>query len=46
MAVAENRLFCLGCTGKRDENKETFQCLDAETGKTLWKDTYTGKLFV
>ena len=44
MAVAENRLFCLGCTGKRDENKETFQCLDAETGKTLWKDTYTAAL--
>ena len=35
MAVADGRVFALGCTGKRRGNEETFTCLDAATGKKI-----------
>ena len=35
MAVADGRLFAMGCTGKRRDNQETFTCLDAVTGNCL-----------
>ena len=44
MAVADGRLFAMGCTGKRSGNKETFTCLDAVTGKVNWSDTYPAAL--
>ena len=44
MAVADGRVFALGCTGKRRGNEETFTCLDAATGKKIWSDTYTAAL--
>ena len=44
LAVSAGRVFALGCSGNKNGNKETFYCLSAETGKTLWKDTYTAAL--
>ena len=44
MAVADGRVFALGCTGKRRGNEETFTCLDAATGKKIWSDTYPAAL--
>ena len=44
MAVANGRVFALGCTGKRRGNEETFTCLDAATGKKIWSDTYPAAL--
>ncbi|MDG1831590.1 MAG: PQQ-like beta-propeller repeat protein [Verrucomicrobiota bacterium] len=44
MAVADGRLFAMGCTGNRSGNKETFTCLDAVTGKVNWSDTYPAAL--
>ena len=44
MAVADGRLFAMGCTGKRRGNQETFTCLDAVTGKVNWSDTYPAAL--
>jgi len=44
MAVAEGRVFALGSTGKRHGNKETFYCLNANTGKQIWSDTYPAEL--
>tara|TARA_B100001123_G_scaffold103168_2_gene119594 strand:- start:486 stop:1700 length:1215 start_codon:yes stop_codon:yes gene_type:complete len=44
MAVADGRVFTLGCTGKRRGNEETFYALNAATGKVLWKDTYPAAL--
>src|SRR4051794_6473601 len=39
LSVASGRVFTCGSVGK----KETIYCLDEETGKTLWKHTYTTK---
>ena len=44
MAVADGRVFALGCTGQRRGNLETFACLDAATGKKIWSDTYPAAL--
>ena len=44
MAVAEGRVFALGCSGKRQGNQETLHCLDAATGKSIWSDTYPAAL--
>ncbi len=44
MAVSKGRLFALGSTGKKRGNEETIYCLDADSGKTLWKDTYPAAL--
>ena len=44
MAVAEGRVFALGCSGQRQGNQETFHCLDAATGKSVWSDTYPAAL--
>mgnify|MGYP001980543425 CR=1 FL=1 len=44
MAVADGRVFTLGCTGKRQGNIETFYALNAATGKVLWKDEYPSAL--
>ena len=44
MAVANGRVFALGCTGKRRGNEETFTCVDAATGKKIWSDTYPAAL--
>ena len=44
MAVANGRVFALGCTGKRRGNEETLTCLDAATGKKIWSDTYPAAL--
>ena len=44
MAVADGRVFALGCTGKRRGNEETFTCVDAATGKKIWSDTYPAAL--
>ncbi len=44
MAVADGRVFTIGCTGKRQGNEETFYALNAATGEVLWKDTYPSAL--
>ena len=44
MAVSEGRLFSLGSTGKKQGNEETFFCLETDSGKILWKDTYPAAL--
>ena len=44
MAVADGRVFALGCTGQRRGNLETFTCLDAVTGKKIWSDSYPAAL--
>jgi len=44
MAVADGRLFALGCTGKRRDNEETFWIFNAANGKVLYKNTYPAKL--
>lgn len=44
MAVADGRLFALGCTGKRRGNQETFWSLNAANGKILFKNTYPAQL--
>lgn len=43
-AVADGRVFTMGCTGKRKGNQETFYAINAATGKLLWKDTYPAAL--
>ena len=43
-AVADGRVFTLGCTGKKRGNQETFYVMNASTGKVLWKDTYPAAL--
>jgi len=43
-AVADGRVFTLGCTGKKQGNEETFYAMNATTGKLLWKDTYPAAL--
>ncbi len=44
MAVADGRVFAMGCTGQRRGNQETFTCLNAATGKEIWSDTYAAAL--
>ena len=44
MAVADGRVFALGCSGKRRGNEETFWSLNAANGKVLFKNTYAAKL--
>ncbi len=44
MAVAEGRVFAMGCSGQRRGTQETFYCLDAATGKPLWSDSYAAAL--
>lgn len=41
IAVADGRLYTMGHNGSRgDDAAETVYCLDAATGKPLWKHTY------
>ena len=44
LAISGGRVFALGCSGNKNDNKETFFCLSEETGKTLWQDTYPAAL--
>ncbi len=44
VAVVGDRVFTLGHDGKKRGGKETVYCLDAETGKTIWSDTYEAQL--
>jgi outer membrane protein assembly factor BamB len=40
VSVSQNRLFTTG----NDDNKDTVVCLDAETGKLIWKQSYDSDL--
>ncbi len=44
VAVSKGRVYTMGCTGKRAGNQETVICLDAATGREVWKDTYPAQL--
>ena len=44
VSVSEGRLYTLGHDGKRRGGSETVYCLDANTGKTIWSDTYKAEL--
>ena len=44
VSVSEGRLYTLGHDGKRRDGSETVHCLDAQTGKKIWSDTYEAEL--
>jgi len=44
MAVAGNRVYTIGHNGLKKDGVETVHCLDAASGKTVWKDSYPAVL--
>ena len=45
VSVSDGRLYTLGHNGKkRDGGEETIYCLDAKTGKEIWKVSYSAQL--
>ena len=40
VSVADGRLFTMGHDGRKRGGKETVWCLDAASGKEIWKDSY------
>jgi len=40
VSVADGKLFTMGHDGRKSGGKETVWCLDAATGKEIWKDSY------
>ena len=44
VSVAQGRLFTMGHNGRKSGGSETVYCLDAQTGDTLWTDSYSAPL--
>ncbi|MDA0840106.1 MAG: PQQ-binding-like beta-propeller repeat protein [Planctomycetota bacterium] len=44
VSVSNSRLYTLGHDGRRQGGNETFFCLEAATGKEIWKHTYPAQL--
>ena len=44
VSVAQGRLFTMGHDGRKSGGSETVHCLDAQTGKSIWSDSYPAPL--
>ena len=44
VAVAGGRIYTLGHDGKKSGGKETVYCLDVQSGKKIWTDSYPARL--
>ena len=44
VSVADGKLYTMGHDGKKSAGQETVYCLDARTGKSIWKQSYPAPL--
>jgi outer membrane protein assembly factor BamB len=44
VSVANDKLYTMGHDGKKSAGQETVYCLDAQTGKSIWKQSYPAPL--
>ena len=44
VSVANDKLYTMGHDGKKSAGQETVYCLDAQTGKSIWKHSYPAPL--
>ena len=44
VSVANDKLYTMGHDGKKSAGQETVYCLDARTGKSIWKQSYPAPL--
>ena len=44
VSVANGKVFTLGHDGKKSGGKETVYCINAQTGKSIWKHSYDAPL--
>ena len=44
VSVANGKLYTMGHDGKKSAGQETVYCLDAQTGKSIWKQSYPAPL--
>jgi len=44
VSVANGKLYTMGHDGKKSAGQETVYCLDARTGKSIWKQSYPAPL--